>query len=178
MSNSQILLFSQPRTGCHLLERILTSKQDNARLLAHPAQLSVQPLTKWTESDSFLDGMPDDILVEYKDHVEQGSIIWEETLQTTKEEVCIDLKVLLVIQYHPADLNLNIPGQDSFHAYASLLYSFTRPPTRFRHYPRSTSNRRSQNIPRPGESSPSPRHYTVVHGPSSNSLRAIRVPRP
>lgn len=102
MSTSQILLFSQPRTGCHLLERILTSKQDNARLLAHPAQLSVQPLNKWMASDLFSDGMPGDLLVEYQEHVKQGSITWEQTLQNTKEEVCIALKVLLLVQYNLA----------------------------------------------------------------------------
>lgn len=96
MSTSQILLISQPRTGCHLLERILTSKQDNALLLAHPAQLSVPPLIKWMDSDSFSDGMPDDILAEYQGHVEQGNVTWEKTLQNTKQEVCPALDVLLV----------------------------------------------------------------------------------
>lgn len=100
MSTSQILLISQPRTGCHLLERILTSKQDNALLLAHPAQLSVPPLIKWMDSDSFSDGMPDDILAEYKGHVEQGNITWEKTLQNTKQEVCTALDVLLVAHYN------------------------------------------------------------------------------
>lgn len=100
MSTSQILLISQPRTGCHLLERILTSKQDNALLLAHPAQLSVPPLIKWMDSDSFSDGMPDDMLAEYQGHVEQGNVTWEKTLQSTKEEVCIILNVLLVAHYN------------------------------------------------------------------------------
>lgn len=100
MSTSQVLLISQPRTGCHLLERILTSKQDNARLLAHPAQLSVQPLTKWMESDSYSDGMPRDILVEYQDHIKQGNIIWEQSLQNTKREVCIVLQTPQVVQHN------------------------------------------------------------------------------
>lgn len=100
MSTSQVLLFSQPRTGCHLLERILTSKQENARLLAHPAQLSVQPLSKWMKSDSFSDGMPEDVRVEYQEHIEQGNITWEQTLENTKKEVCTALKVLLAIQYN------------------------------------------------------------------------------
>lgn len=100
MSTSQILLFSQPRTGCHLLERILTSKQDNARLLAHPAQLSVQPLSKWMKSDSFTDGMPGDVRVEYEGHVKQGNITWEKTLADTEKEVCIALKFLLVVRYN------------------------------------------------------------------------------
>lgn len=99
MPTSQILLISQPRTGCHLLERILTSKQVNARLLAHPAQLSVPPLTKWMDFDTFSDGMPNDLLVEYLEHVKQGNITWEQALQDTKKEVCI---VLLVVYYNLA----------------------------------------------------------------------------
>lgn len=100
MSTSQILLFSQPRSGCHLLERILTSKQDNARLLAHPAQLSVQPLSKWMKSDSFTDGMPDDVQVEYQEHIKQGNITWEQTLADTEKEVCIALEAVLVVQHN------------------------------------------------------------------------------
>lgn len=100
MSTSQILLISQPRTGCHLLERILTSKQDNALLLAHPAQLSVPPLIKWMDSDSFSDGMPDDILGEYQGHVEHGNLTWEKTLQNTKQDVCTALDVLLIVAHY------------------------------------------------------------------------------
>lgn len=52
------------------------------------------------ESDSFSDGIPDDVLAEYQEHVKQGNITWERALQSTEKEVCSALEVLLVVQYN------------------------------------------------------------------------------
>lgn len=54
------------------------------------------------ESDSYPEGMPGNILVEYRDHIKQGNIIWEKTLQNTKREVCIVLQTLQVVQQNIA----------------------------------------------------------------------------
>ncbi|KAF2167770.1 hypothetical protein M409DRAFT_21921 [Zasmidium cellare ATCC 36951] len=44
---SQILLFSQPRSGCHLLERMVISKQTGVRQLNHPFWKDMFPLVEY-----------------------------------------------------------------------------------------------------------------------------------
>lgn len=89
MPTSQIILFSQPRTGCHLLERILMSKQTGAKLLSHPMTNAANTIVKWQQSESFLDAdaIPSDVRALHERQMKEGLAVWEQELQNTQAEV-------------------------------------------------------------------------------------------
>lgn len=87
MPISQIILFSQPRTGCHLLERILMSKQTGAQLLSHPMTNAANTIVQFQQSESFFDGIPSDVRALHERQMHEGLTVWEQELQNTQKEV-------------------------------------------------------------------------------------------
>lgn len=87
MSTSQIILFSQPRTGCHLLERILMSKQTGAHLLSHPMTDAAGTITQWQQSKTFMDGVPHDVKALHEKQMNEGSAVWEQELRDAEKMV-------------------------------------------------------------------------------------------
>ncbi|KAK4497051.1 hypothetical protein PRZ48_011500 [Zasmidium cellare] len=48
---SQIVFWSLPRSGCHMLEKVVFSKQENLKWLWHPHEPPIYPLFKWLSGD-------------------------------------------------------------------------------------------------------------------------------
>ena len=86
-STPQIILFSQPRTACHLLERMLISKQVGVKHLHHPARAAVQIQSKWHLSDGWTSGVTDDQRLEYEEANQHGIETWQQALDESRDNV-------------------------------------------------------------------------------------------
>lgn len=91
----QVILWSQGRTGCHLLERML-SKQPNTTYLWHPyanARFQVAPLVKEAADTGII---PSDMRGGYLEAIEQGNASWSAALKEAEAR-----KQTLFIHEHP-----------------------------------------------------------------------------
>lgn len=83
---SQILLFSQPRTACHMLVRTL-SFQPDVKYLMHP-YVKARPLqVQYLADESVAKGIPEDLRKPYVDQVNLATQAWEAALEEAKEKV-------------------------------------------------------------------------------------------
>ncbi|KAM0722574.1 hypothetical protein Q7P37_002015 [Cladosporium fusiforme] len=81
---SQIILFSQPRSGSHLLERMLT-KQTNLDVLAHPFSASRGKQVPWLLRDGYEDGMEAEERREYEEGIAREVKGWEGRLEEAEK---------------------------------------------------------------------------------------------
>ena len=100
---SQIILFSQPRSGSkyfppskefflytflpnrltlpgHLLERMLTKDQAGVQVLSHPFSASRGKQVPWLLREDYAEGMQTDEACEYEDHIQREVGVWERAL--------------------------------------------------------------------------------------------------
>jgi hypothetical protein len=100
---SQIILFSQPRSGSkylplskefflytflpnrltlpgHLLERMLTKDQAGVQVLSHPFSASRGKQVPWLLREDYAEGMQTDEAREYEDHIQREVGVWERAL--------------------------------------------------------------------------------------------------
>jgi len=101
---SQIILFSQPRSGSkylqppkeflhrfsspgltdaflgHLLERMLTKDQSDVQVLSHPFSASRGKQVPWLLRDDYAEGMQEDEGHEYEDQIQKEVRLWEKEL--------------------------------------------------------------------------------------------------
>lgn len=80
---TQVLMFSQPRTACHVLERML-SKQSDTAYFGHAFGESVPIAVEWEAKKSYLDGMPEADKARYEAAVERECNRWKQEMSTAK----------------------------------------------------------------------------------------------
>ncbi|WPA98071.1 uncharacterized protein RHO25_002682 [Cercospora beticola] len=83
---TQVLLWSQGRTACHLLERMLFSKQPNAKMLWHPFLQGRRTQVPLFPEDSIARGIPEETRGEYHEAVHAGIKEWEKALEEAEKE--------------------------------------------------------------------------------------------
>ncbi|CAK1359283.1 unnamed protein product [Cercospora beticola] len=83
---TQVLLWSQGRTACHLLERMLFSKQPNAKMLWHPFLQGRRTQVPLFPEDSIARGIPEETRGEYHEAVHNGIQEWEKALEEAEKE--------------------------------------------------------------------------------------------
>ena len=83
---SQILLFSQPRSGCHLLERMVFSKQPDVQQLYHPFWPDMFPLVEYLSHDSGTNAS-DHAREKYTAEANLAIKTWRETLSKAESDV-------------------------------------------------------------------------------------------
>lgn len=114
MASSQIILFSQPRSGSksilasrffanivfmcsgsltiifpgHLIERMLTDQQSGVSMLAHPFSASRGKQVQWLLRDDYADGMGGEEKIEYWSKMQDGMVQWEERLVSVHVRSC------------------------------------------------------------------------------------------
>lgn len=84
---TQVLLWSQGRTACHLLERMLFSKQPNSKMLWHPFLQGRRTQVPLFTEDSIAKGIPEETRGEYYQAIEDGIKAWEVALAEAEKEV-------------------------------------------------------------------------------------------
>ena len=85
---SQVLLLSQPRTACHLLERIL-SDQPNVQYLWHPIVAARPWQTLLLADEQASANAAQDLRANFEGEVRCGVARWEEALLSSQEIVSI-----------------------------------------------------------------------------------------
>lgn len=114
MASSQIILFSQPRSGSksisesqffadkdfmrsenltisfqgHLLERMLTDQQSGVGMLAHPFSASRGKQVQWLLWDDYAGGMGEEEKREYEGKMKEEVVAWEERLVSVYMRPC------------------------------------------------------------------------------------------
>ncbi|GIZ38053.1 hypothetical protein CKM354_000147900 [Cercospora kikuchii] len=83
---TQVLLWSQGRTACHLLERMLFSKQPNSKMLWHPFLQGRRTQVPLFTEDSIAKGIPEETRGEYYQAIEDGIKAWEVALAEAEKE--------------------------------------------------------------------------------------------
>lgn len=86
MAPSQVILFSQGRTACHLLERMVSS-QPNTHLLWHPMAPARPSQIAVLREDSVKQGIPADVRQPYEDAVNAGITAWEKAFEECQAQV-------------------------------------------------------------------------------------------
>lgn len=83
---SQILLFSLPRSGCHLLEKMVFSKQENWKWCWHPYSNNAPQLYQWMQKDDL--GLPaDEDREKYVEVSKAAGETWRRDLEEAEENV-------------------------------------------------------------------------------------------
>jgi len=85
---SQVLLLSQPRTACHLLERILSS-QPNVQYLWHPIVAARPWQTLLLADEQASANAAQDPRAKFEGEVRDGVARWEEALSSSHENVSL-----------------------------------------------------------------------------------------
>lgn len=83
---TQVLMFSQPRTACHVLERML-SKQSDTAYFGHAFGESVPIAVEWEAQKSCLEGMPEADKARYEAAVERECSRWRDEMSTAAKNV-------------------------------------------------------------------------------------------
>lgn len=79
MGPTQILHLDQPRSGSHLLQRIL-SRQPKLTKLDHPFSQSRGKQVDWLLSEDYAEGMNGELNAAFDAEVEKGIRQWEQKL--------------------------------------------------------------------------------------------------
>lgn len=87
MAPTQVILFSNPRTACHLLERILTSQQTDISKLYHPTEPAVGLVNSASFSTPSQENSGMSTASEYEEEIQKGVGKWEQALEKAKQEV-------------------------------------------------------------------------------------------
>ena len=87
---SQILLLSQPRTACHLLERML-SKQPNVKYFLHPFVPVRGPQVQLL-SDPLKEDVPPEIKDALEKAYKEGFQAWEDAVAEAKSSVSTETR--------------------------------------------------------------------------------------
>ena len=86
MSPTQILHLDQPRSGSHLLQRML-SKQSKLKYLDHPFSQSRGKQVDWLLTEKYAEGMTAEKKAEFDAEVEKGTKMWRGALEAAEKEV-------------------------------------------------------------------------------------------
>ena len=119
---SQIILFSQPRSGSkilpvpndcvctflwirltlpgHLLERMLTKDHTDVQVLSHPFSASRGKQVHWLLRDDYAEGMQADEGREYEDQIQKEVGVWEKALD---EAEAVSLSITLIPSHEHTD---------------------------------------------------------------------------
>lgn len=85
---SQIVLWSLPRSGCHLLEKVIFSKQKNLKYCWHPHEPSVLPQHMWLSGDDI--GIESDTnRKDYASKSAEAGQKWKATLMEAQDAVSL-----------------------------------------------------------------------------------------
>ncbi|GAM91329.1 hypothetical protein ANO11243_093780 [Dothideomycetidae sp. 11243] len=84
-SPSQVLLLSQPRTACHLLERVL-SKQPNVKYLNHPLVAARPAQVAMLSDESVANDIPQKLRDAHADLVNEAMKTWEAALKEANDK--------------------------------------------------------------------------------------------
>lgn len=96
MPPSQVLLLTQGRTGCHVLERML-SKQPKTRYLSHPTAWTIPQQNVAFSDQAIQDDIPEDIRKPYLDSVKQAVGGWEKELREAQASVTHSIRKSLQV---------------------------------------------------------------------------------
>lgn len=88
MSPSQVLLLSQGRTGCHVLERML-SKQPNTTYLTHPISHARPLQIALFSSEAVPEGFEEHVREPYVEAAQVGIRNWGTTLREAQAAVSL-----------------------------------------------------------------------------------------
>ncbi|KAK4501176.1 hypothetical protein PRZ48_006982 [Zasmidium cellare] len=82
---NQVLMFSQPRTACHVLERML-SKQSNTAYFGHAFNESIPIAAGWESKKSCVDGMPESEKAQFEAAVGRECNRWKQELEAAEKD--------------------------------------------------------------------------------------------
>ncbi|OQN99700.1 hypothetical protein B0A48_14470 [Cryoendolithus antarcticus] len=81
---SQILFFDQPRSGSHMLLRMLTEHQTNVKVLERLFSESRGPQITWLQSENYANGVDPQVREKWSQGIEKGLLEWRDAKQEVK----------------------------------------------------------------------------------------------
>ena len=85
--SSQVILWSQGRTACHLLEKMLFSKQPNAKILWHPFLAAREQQVPLLSEESIAAGIPHESRAKHDEQQKIAIEKWQAALDEAQAKV-------------------------------------------------------------------------------------------